>query len=109
MYSGLRKRKEPKVYSKRYYSPNDYFGLTHNRLSYFDNLKKELEARHSQAKNKLFRKHAIEGQYKTNYRNELERIKQHLRQNETRLPIGTIETLKKKEEDIKKIIKEISM
>ena len=82
----------------------------HNyRQAYFDNLKKELEARQSKSKNNLFRKHILDHQVKTNYRNEIDRIKGHISQNSSRLPIGTIENLRNRIKGYFELGKEISL
>ena len=40
---------------------------------------------------------------KVNYQNELDRIRGYLSGNDTRFPIGTIERLKNREEELKKL------
>ncbi len=70
--------------------PNRY---TNNSLNYYENLKKELEARKTKKARLLFRKKLIENQDKINYTNELDRIRGELSRNDTRLPIGTRENL----------------
>ncbi len=51
----------------------------------------------------LYRKQLTEGRNKENYVNELHRIKGIYSQNNTHLPIGTRERLKKRVEDIKNL------
>ena len=86
-------RRKTYNYSKTYTSPDDLFGLTH-RISYFKNLKDELEAHQSKAKSALFRRNLLEHHRKVNYTNELDRIRGVLEQPSSRLPSQTIETLK---------------
>ena len=91
------------LFSGRY--PNKY---TNNSLNYFDNLKKELEARKTKEGKISFRKNLLEHQNKINYTNEIQRIRGILSQNDTRLPAGTIQHLKDRVEKLKKLGGQIS-
>ena len=87
----------------------DYFNGTYpskhlnNQITYFDNIKRELEARKTKVANTLYRNKLKEHQTKMNYVNELHRIRGILSQNDTRLPIGTRERLKQREQELKKL------
>lgn len=74
-----------------------------NQLSYLENLNKELEARKTKAANSLYRKKLKEHQDKINYTYELNRLRGILSSNDTRLPIGTVERLKHRVEELKKL------
>ena len=65
-----------------------------NSLNYFENLKKELETRKARFGRMLFRRKLQEHQDKVNYTNEIQRLRGELSRNDTRLPDGTIDTLK---------------
>ena len=45
----------------------------------------------------------LEYRDKINYQNALDRIRGYISTHDTRFPIGTIETLKKREEELKKL------
>ena len=62
-------------------------------LDYYENLKKELEARKTKKARVLFRKQLVENQAKVNYTNELNRIRGELSSYDTRFPILTLENL----------------
>lgn len=70
--------------------PNRY---TNNSLNYYENLKKELEARKTRKGRILFRKQLLEHQDKINYTNELNRVRNELLAYVTRFPILTNENL----------------
>ncbi len=74
-----------------------------NQINYFQNVKRELEARQTKAANTLYRNQLREHQNKINYVNELHRLHGVLSQNDTRLPIGTRERLKSRVEHLKKL------
>jgi hypothetical protein len=50
----------------------------------------------------------IEHQNKTNYINEIDRIRGYLSSYDTRFPIGTIDRLKKREDELKKLVHHIT-
>ena len=91
-----------KNYVKDKSSPNDLFGLS-SRINYFKNLKDQLEAHKTKQSSIMFRRKLLENQTKQNYANELHRIKGVLSQNDSRLPIGTVERLKKRQEELSKL------
>ena len=74
-----------------------------NHLKYFENLKKELEAKKTKVANLNYRIKLKQQQDKENYVNEIHRIRGVLSDN--RLPIGTRERLKSREEELKNLIK----
>lgn len=80
--------------------PNRY---TNNSLNYYDNLKKELEARKTKKGRILFRKNLLESQDKINYTNELDRIRGELSRYDTRFPILTLENLYNRALTLKKL------
>ena len=91
-----------KNYVKDRSSPNDLFGLS-SRINYFKNLKDQLEAHQSKSKSIMFRRKLSENQKKQNYANELHRLRGVLSQNDTRLPIGTIERLRERQKELYKL------
>ena len=76
-----------------------------NQLKYLEQVKRELEARKSKVANLSYRKKLRENQNKENYLTELHRIRGVLTENDHRLPIGTRERLKSREEELKNLIK----
>ena len=91
-----------KNYVKDMSAPHDLFGLS-SRISYFKNLKDQLEAHQSRTKSIMFRRKLLEDQKKQNYANELHRTRGVLSQNDTRLPIGTRERLKERQKELYKL------
>ena len=84
---------------------NKYRDLQTHQL---DNLKRELEAKRAKAQSIALRNKMIEHQNKTNYINEIDRIRGYLSSYDTRFPIGTIDRLKKREEELKKLVHHIT-
>ena len=81
-----------------------YQNNQHNyALNYFKNLKDTLEAHQTKAKSVLFRRKLLEHRDKTNYTNELQRIRRELSKNDTRLPDGTRERLEARVKHLKRI------
>ena len=80
--------------------PNKY---TNNSLNYYENVKKELEAMRTKQAKILFRKKLMEHQDKVNYTNEVNRLRGELSKNDNRFPIGTVEKLKQRIEELKKL------
>ena len=76
-----------------------------NQLKYLEQAKRELEARKSKVANLSYRKKLRENQNKENYLTELHRIRGVLTENDHRLPIGTRDRLKNREEELNKLIK----
>ena len=97
----LRKRVEPSrnyinksittLFSGSY--PNIY---TNNSLNYYENLKRELDARKTRKRRVLFRTQLLENQEKLNYTNELDRIRGYLSTYDSKFPTLTLENLKNK-------------
>ena len=76
-----------------------------NQLKYLEQVKRELEARKSKVGNISYRKKLRENQNKENYLSEIHRIRGVLSQNDNKLPIGTRDRLKNREEELKYLIK----
>ena len=70
---------------------------------YFKNLKDFLEAQKTKSASVLYRKKLREHQDKINYTNEIQRLRGELSKNDTRLPAGTIKTLKDRVEKLKEL------
>lgn len=84
----------------------DLFGLNYSQ-QYFKNLKDLVEAHQSRSASLLYRKKLKEHQDKINYTNEIQRIRGELSRNDTRLPIGTRDTLEKRIAKLKELGGEI--
>ena len=74
-----------------------------NHLKYFENLKKELEAKATKVANLNYRKKLKQQQDKENYVNEIHRIRGVLSLSDNRLPIGTRERLQNRIKEIEKL------
>ena len=74
-----------------------------NHLKYFENLKKELEAKKTKVANLSYRIKLKQMQNKENYVNEIHRLRGVLSQNDNRLPIGTRERLEQRIKDIQNL------
>ena len=74
-----------------------------NHYKYFENLKRELEAKKTLTANLNYRIKLKQMQDRENYLSELHRIRGVLSQNENRFPISTRERLKQRTEELKKI------
>ena len=74
-----------------------------NHLKYFENLKKELEARASKVANLSYRKKLKQMQDRENYLTEIHKIRGVLSQNDNRLPIGTRERLTQRVKEIQNL------
>ena len=68
-----------------------------------ENIKRELELKKAKSQSIALRNKTLEYRDKVNYQNELDRIRGYLSRQDTRLPIGTIERLKNREEELKKL------
>ena len=84
---------------------NGKYPSTHlnNQIRYFQNVKRELEARQTKVASLAYRNKLREQQEKENYSNELQRIRGQLSKSSNRLPIGTRERLVKRIEELKKL------
>ena len=84
---------------------NGKYPSTHlnNQIRYFQNVKRELEARQTKVASLSYRNKLREQQDKENYVNELQRIRGQLSKSSNRLPIGTRERLVKRIEELKKL------
>ena len=67
-----------------------------NQIRYFQNVKREVEARQTKVANLSYRNKLREQQDKENYVNELNSLRGQLSKNANRLPIGTRERLQKR-------------
>ena len=74
-----------------------------NQLRYFENFKKELEARSMRTANLSYRKKLKQLQCKENYITEIHRIRGILSTNDNRLPIGTRERLQNRIKEIENL------
>ena len=84
---------------------NGKYPSTHlnNQIRYFQNVKRELEARQTKVASLSYRNKLREQQDKENYSNELQRIRGQLSKSSNRLPIGTRERLVKRIEELRKL------
>ena len=74
-----------------------------NHLKYFENFKKELEAKATKVANLNYRRKLKQQQDRDNYIDEIRRIRGILSETDNRLPIGTRSLLLNRIEEIKKI------
>ena len=74
-----------------------------NHLKYFENLKKELEAKKTKVANLNYRIKLKQMQERDNYLNELHRIRGVLSLSDNRLPIGTRERLQSRIKEIQNL------
>ena len=74
-----------------------------NHFKYFENLKRELEAKKAKVANLNYRIKLKQMQDRENYLTELHRIRGVLSQNENRLPIGTRERLQSRIKEIENL------
>ena len=74
-----------------------------NHLKYFENLKRELEAKKTKVANLNYRIKLKEQQIKDNYVNEIHRIRGVLSLSDNRLPIGTRDRLTQRIKDIENL------
>ena len=77
--------------------------MYNNHFKYFENLKKELEAKKAKVANLNYRIKLKQMQDKENYLSEIHRIRGVLSQNDSRLPIGTRERLEKRVQNIQNL------
>ena len=106
MYAAqLRQKPEYKHLNKSTHLMNHYNKMQSHQL---ENLKKELEFKKAKAQSIVLRNKMLEYRDKVNYTNELDRIRGYLSRHDTRFPIGTVERLKKREEELKKLGADIS-
>ena len=74
-----------------------------NQLVYLDNLKREIKGRQYKVANINYRKNLLQQQTRENYLNEIEKIKGELSIAYTRLPIGSIPRLERRQQTIKNL------
>ena len=87
---------------------NDYNKYKNMQLHLLENLKKELELKQVKPRSIEMRNKLLQYRDKVNYQNEVERLTGYIESYNTRFPIGTIERLKKREQHLQKLIKEIN-
>ena len=68
-----------------------------------ENIKKELELKKARAQSIAMRNKMLDYKDKVSYQNELDRIRGYISSRDTRFPIGSIERLKNREEELKKL------
>ena len=78
------------------------------QLHQLENIKRELELKRAKVQSVALRNKMIEHQNKINYINEIDRIRGYLSSYDTRFPIGTIDRLKKREDESKKLVHHIT-
>ena len=83
------------IFNGKYPSPH-----LNTQIRYFQNVKRELEARQTKVANLSYRNKLREQQDKENYVNELNSLRGQLSKNSNRLPIGTRKRLEEKIEEI---------
>ena len=77
------------------------------QLNLLENVKTEIELKKAESLSIEMRNKLLEYRDKVNYQNELDRIRGYMSSYENRFPIGTLERLKKREKDLKELIKDI--
>ena len=77
------------------------------QLHQLDSIKRELELKRAKVQSVALKNKMLEHQ-KINYINEMDRIRGYLSSYDTRFPIGTIDRLKKREDELKKLVQDIS-
>ena len=101
MYAAqLRQKAEFKHLAKPKYAVNHYSKMQSHQL---ENLKRELELKRAKAQSTAMRNKTVQYRDKVNYQNEADRIRGELSRTDTRLPDGTIERLKERVEQLKKL------
>ena len=68
-----------------------------------ETIKKELELKQAKSQSIVMRNKMLDYSNKVNYQNEMDRIRGYLSRHDTRFPIGTIERLKNREEELKQL------
>ena len=78
------------------------------QLHQLENIKRELEVKRAKVQSVALKNKMLEHQKKINYINEMDRIRGYLSSYDTRFPIGTIDRLKKREDELKQLVHHIS-
>ncbi len=89
--------KQPKVYQDKLQE------AIKDRLNYFENVQKKLDAHQTKASSILIRKKWLERQKINNYTNEYDRIRGLIEQNTVRHGPQTVEHLKKRRDHLEKL------
>ena len=101
MYAAqLRQKAEFKHLNRPTYAVNHYGKMQTHQL---ENLKRDLELKQAKVQSIAMRNKSLQYRDKVNYQNELDRIRGELSRTDTRLPDGTIERLKERVEQLKKL------
>lgn len=101
MYSALlRKQPEFKHVKQPSYTINHYSKMQTHQL---ENLKRELELKQAKAQSTAMRNKTLQYRDKINYQNELDRIRGELSKTGPRFDPSTIERLKRREQELKKL------
>ena len=99
MYSAqLRQKPEFKHHKKPTYSVNHYSKIQAHQL---ENLKNDLEFKKAKAQATSLRNKTVQYRDKINYQNDLDRVRGYL--SNPRLPAGTVERLRHKEEELRRL------
>ena len=101
MYAAQLKRKPEFQHLTRASNKMDTFSKMQTHQ--LENIKRELELKKAKGQSVVMRNKMLAYKDKINYQNEMDRIRGYLSQNDTRFPIGTVERLKKREEELKKL------
>ena len=88
-------------------STQQYNKYRNMQLNQLDNIKRELETKRAKPQSIESRNKMLAYRDKVNYQNEIDRIRGYLSQNDTRFPIGDLARLRKRAQDLKKLIQNI--
>lgn len=88
-------------------STNQYSKYRNMQLNQLENMKRELEVKQAKPQSIELRNKMLAYRDKVNYQNEMDRIRGYLSQNDTRFPIGDLARLRKRKEDLKKLVEHI--
>ena len=96
----LRQKAEFKHMKKPTYAINHYSKMQSHQL---ENLKRDLELKKAKVQSTAMRNKTVEYRDKINYQHELDRIRGELSRTDTRLPDGTRDRLRMRQEQLKKL------
>ena len=82
---------------------NQYNKFKNMQLNQLENIKKELELKVARSQSSALRNKLLEYRNKINYQLEMDRLTGYISQKDTRFPIGTVERLKNRQEELKKL------
>ena len=101
MYAAQLKRKPEFQHLTRASHKMDTFSKMQTHQ--LENIKRELELKKAKGQSVVMRNKMLAYKDKINYQNEMDRIRGYLSRNENSFPIGTVERLKKRQEELKKL------